>query len=119
MIKDKNMDTQSREEIKDFMFQAIQATKQENSGLLGEIKRNVNLLQQNHNEIISRLQRQDLVLSTIQNEQARVREELTKYKPYLEGLASISVSGKIVLWIAIFLSTLVGTFYTIKSFLKP
>lgn len=42
-----------------------------------------------------------------------------KYEPYLEGLANISGSAKIVVWLAISLSSIAGAWLAIKNiFLK-
>ncbi len=41
-----------------------------------------------------------------------------KYSPYLEGLQSVTISGKIVLWIAGFITATIGAYYAIKEFLK-
>lgn len=48
-----------------------------------------------------------------------VLEDMTwkkKYEPFLEGLASISVAGKIVLWIAVAVTSIGSALVFIKSY---
>lgn len=52
MSEQKGMDQKLKDELKDYIFHAVQATKQENSGLLGEIRTNVTVLETQYKNIM-------------------------------------------------------------------
>ena len=94
-------------------MKAIQSTKQENSGLVDEI---MHKMEKGIEESISRN-----VNGKIRNLDGKIDEYIKsdmewkeRYSPYLEGLQSISISGKILLWLAVFISSVVGAIKLLK-----
>ena len=107
------MNEQEREHFENFLMKAIQSTKQENSGLVDEI---MHKMEKGIEESINRN-----VNGKIRNLDGKIDEYIKsdmewkeRYSPYLEGLQSISISGKILLWLAVFISSVVGAIKLLK-----
>ena len=107
------MNEQEREHFENFLMKAIQSTKQENSGLVDSI---MHKMEKGIEESINRN-----VNGKIRNLDGKIDEYIKsdmewkeRYSPYLEGLQSISISGKILLWLAVFISSVVGAIKLLK-----
>jgi flagellar biosynthesis chaperone FliJ len=107
------MNEKEIEHFENFLMKAIQSTKQENSGLVDEI---MHKMEKGIEESINRN-----VNGKIRNLDGKIDEYIKsdmewkeRYSPYLEGLQSISISGKILLWLAVFISSVVGAIKLLK-----
>ncbi len=107
------MNEKDVEHFENFIMKAIQSTKQENSGLVDTI---MHKMEKGIEESINRN-----VNGKIRNLDGKIDEYIKsdmewkeRYSPYLEGLQSISISGKILLWLAVFISSVVGAIKLLK-----
>lgn len=107
------MNEKDVEHFENFLMKAIQSTKQENSGLVDTI---MHKMEKGIEESINRN-----VNGKIRNLDGKIDEYIKsdmewkeRYSPYLEGLQSISISGKILLWLAVFISSVVGAIKLLK-----
>lgn len=107
------MNEKDVEHFENFIMKAIQSTKQENSGLVDEI---MHKMEKGIEESINRN-----VNGKIRNLDGKIDEYIKsdiawkeRYSPYLEGLQSISISGKILLWMSVFISAVIGAIKLLK-----
>lgn len=107
------MNEKDVEHFENFIMKAIQSTKQENSGLVDTI---MHKMEKGIEESINRN-----VNGKIRNLDGKIDEYIKsdiawkeRYSPYLEGLQSISISGKILLWMSVFISAVIGAIKLLK-----
>jgi len=107
------MTPEDKAHFEDVIVKAVQSGKQETSGLVDTIMHKMEKgieesINRNVNGKIKRLDEKIDAYIISDNEWK------DRYSPYLEGLANITGSGKIILWMAIFASTVIGAIKLIK-----
>ena len=94
-----------QEWIKETALAVQLSTKKEHSGLIGDLKTQVGLIHEAQKTI-------DKKLDTYIDEDTKWKEE---NKPYLQALANVTGAGKILVWIALGFSAIIGAWFTIRE----
>lgn len=101
--------------IKDYIFQAVQATKQENSGLIAELKKSVESIREEQKKVAEELK--DYVkLDTIWKEADKEWKE--KAKPVLQMGENVQGFGKVSLYVVGFIASVTGAVVMIINIIK-
>lgn len=97
-----------QEIIKDTAYMVSNATKQENSNLYSSLQKDIKDLSGNLNTL------------TTEFRDHRAKDEAWKKEadPYIQGWMSLSTSAKIVVWLSLGISAIIGAFFGIKELFK-
>lgn len=115
------MKPEERQHFEDLLIKAIQAGKKETSGLVNEILQKLEpavekSIEKHVNGKIREVMTNQQILNTkvdnyIQSDNAWKEEA----DPYIKGLASVTIGGRIVLWIVGAIATLAGAILAVKK----
>ena len=103
------MNKEVKEELKEFIFQAIQAGKSESSNLASDIARKI---REGNSDTVKRL---DNLTNLVKTHIEHDKEWKETYTPYIKGLASISDGGKTIGKIIVFMASVGGEILAIKK----
>lgn len=110
--------------IKETALVVNQSTKKENSGLVDDIIKKMEAkiaesIDRAVNGKINRLTQEfrehNILVDTYIKDDNAWKD---RNEPYLEGLANITGTSKIIVWIALGISTIIGAIFTIKQLFK-
>lgn len=109
---------QLKNEMKDFIFQANQSGKSETSNLVRDI-----LTRMDENTVtVVKEQFEELgmkeFMQTVQDHITHDREWKEKFSPYMEGLASVTVGGKIVAQLIVGLASVGAAIFVIYDWFR-
>lgn len=111
------MEAKLEQEIKNYLHSAVQSGKAETSGLVMEILRKLDngievsvKRHVNGNIAVIKKSLDDYIESD--------NKWKAKYEPYIESLANLSASAKLLIWIAGGITTISAAIIAIKSLLK-
>lgn len=118
------MNEQDKQFFENMIVKAVQSGKRETNGLVTEIMQKIdeNLETSVEKLINGKLRKvlesqkgmSDKIDEYIKDDSARWNE----YEPYIKGIADISGAGKIVVWLSIGLSAIIGAILTVRHLFK-
>ena len=111
------MNEDDKKHFEEFLLKAVQSGKRETSGLVDEIMHKMEhgiekAIDKNVNGKIKRLDEK------IDNYILQDNAWKSEFEPYMKGVANLTGSGKILLWLSIAVTSIGGAVLLIKNLLK-
>lgn len=112
MLEDAN--ALSDQKIKEYLFQAVQSGKSETSGIVALILSKI----ETHIETSINKNVNGKIINLADEFKDYVKGDMewkSEYQPYIKGLANVSGGAKILVWVAVSVSAVIGAIVGVKN----